>query len=105
MKTWLAKQRSPNEICGGNKFFSWTFEQWAIAAARYPTCALQDAFGKVQIKDTRLLTEAWNKYNHAAPGEIQLEGVELPRNWDWSSRLMQAAYEHGTISPMERKRA
>jgi hypothetical protein len=80
---WDLKPRSPADVlAAGNMFFSWNFEQWAIAAARYP------GYG-TDYKSASELKTAWSKANYAAPGEVFIEGIDYPRDWDWVLKLQE----------------
>lgn len=69
-------------------FLNWTFEQWAIAAARLGT-------PEPTFKGANELQKRWQTSNIAAPGEIRLEGVDIPKDWETPRKLWMMAVTSG----------
>ena len=52
--------------------YGWTMHQWSLAAGRYGIDEIKTPAEAIE------LIERWEQENHAAPGEIVLEGVDYP---------------------------
>lgn len=57
-----------------HKVLGWTWDQWAIVFGRFEIDTVKTHGDALHIR------KLWRQGNPADPGEIVLEGIELPRN-------------------------
>jgi len=70
-----------NHISQDLRIFGWNWDQWAIASARLgrPEC--------VTLQSAMRLRKRWAETNRADPGEVQLIGVDVTMDHDFSCEL------------------
>ena len=74
----------------------WSWDQWAIAAARLGRPA-----APVTLASALLLRRKWQLSNTVEPGEVQIIGVEIPMDHEFAAELFSIpACSHPIITGM-----
>lgn len=64
-----------------DQFYGWTYDQWAIALARYPV-------ESDDIQDFLKVRKEWQKNYSTTPGEIKFENVIIPKDFKAAGKLI-----------------